>query len=393
MICEFKVDKSYYYFDGNSMLIYKDFLPDVLAPHAEYKKEDDQILYKALINVSNECNGKCVYCYENGGDFGKTKALMDTYAANRCLDYLFSHYRHVKNIEFFGGEPTLNFPIIQYIVSKVNKVNFCDAFIMVTNATGLTDSMLNFFVKNDFNIIVSLDGPAEVHDALRKNCPHKTVLEAIKKIQDSPIGGKLELNCTYTRYHNEHIGYEKLCEYFENVGARFIVSEVKTDIPELSLPEPSIDDEKASIKMSYERLVSDGENCTISKYVKSLICCITSKKFHNRFCDNLSPSGIVTFNVHAERYPCEALLYCDDIDSEHINHCNNKNNKICNNCWAQGMCTHCVADFITHNQEFPYDGEVCYKEKLYRYAMELLLEYYDKDPVVFQRIIEKSILL
>ena len=106
-------------------------------------------------------------------------------------------------------------------ISKVNKVNFCDAFIMVTNATGLTDSMLNFFVKNDFNIIVSLDGPAEVHDALRKNCPHKTVLEVIKKIQDSP---KKRLRYGGYYQYPQHSGYWETFIWEEGTGLIFYQS-------------------------------------------------------------------------------------------------------------------------------------------------------------------------
>ena len=114
----------------------------------------------------------------------------------------------------------------------------------------------------------------------------------------------------------------------------------------LRLPYPSIEDEKKFIELSYERLLNNSKNHSISRYVKSLIYVLVSREYRSKFCYDLCSSGVITFNVHGKIYPCEALLYRDDVDIENVHKCNKKDNLICNECWAQGICSDCAANFV-----------------------------------------------
>lgn len=389
MICECEINCTHYYFDGNSMLLYKDNPP---VNHIQKNIEKSEILSKAMINVSNICGGGCLYCYEYGGDFGKDKTVMSLHAADTCLEYLISHYGRVKNIEFFGGEPTLNFPVIQYIVMQSLEAGLCSKFSIVTNAVCITDDMLDFFSRYKFHIIVSLDGPEEIHDFLRRNCPHKKVIDSIQKIRSSPLSDNIEVNCTYTHFHQRKIQYKDLCSYFENLGLNFTISNVKTEDATLKIQRETILDEKAFIRNSYLRLKSNSKNRTVSRYVKNILNALVFRKYHLNFCTELCHFGTVVFDVHAQIYPCEALMYYDGIAPAYIDSCNSKCNPICNKCWAQGLCTLCVADYIKSNVSYPFENTPCYKEELYRYALEVLLEYYETDATAFQSILEGFVL-
>ena len=117
MIYEFEVEGNKFFFDSESLLLYKNYVNDNTQP-VKRKEIQPKILRKAIVNVANVCNGGCVYCYENGGNFGQDDMLMNQENADKVISYLCDNFSHIHIIEFFGGEPTLNFKIIQYIVEK-----------------------------------------------------------------------------------------------------------------------------------------------------------------------------------------------------------------------------------------------------------------------------------
>jgi hypothetical protein len=101
-----------------------------------------------------------------------------------------------------------------------------------------------FFVKYNFKIIVSIDGPKYIHDKLRRGCPYDIVINHIHNIKNSHLNSKLELNCTYTRYHKAHITDKCLNDFFEDIGNKYHISNVITNVDWLKLPDSS-DSEKA----------------------------------------------------------------------------------------------------------------------------------------------------
>ena len=117
MAYEFEVEGNKFFFSSESLLLYKDYVNNDAQP-AKRKAIQSQTLRKAIINV---CNGGCIYCYENGGNFGQVDMLMNQENADKVVSYLCDNFSHIHIMEFFGGEPTLNFKIIQYIVEKIEK--------------------------------------------------------------------------------------------------------------------------------------------------------------------------------------------------------------------------------------------------------------------------------
>lgn len=88
----------------------------------------------------------------------------------KAIDFLKEHSQNAENrhIGFYGGEPLLNFELIERAVEYAKKLFGEDmSFAITTNATLVNDKIAEYFAKNNFNIIISLDGPQEMHDANR----------------------------------------------------------------------------------------------------------------------------------------------------------------------------------------------------------------------------------
>ncbi len=128
------------------------------------------MLSKATFVVTNDCNGRCVYCFQD-----ENLDNMSVNDADKAIQYLCKNYNYIEKISFFGEEPTLNYEIIKYISNKLkNNINI-GGYEITTNAVLICDDMLVFFKTHKFKIIVSLDGPDYIHNKLRINGEHSKV--------------------------------------------------------------------------------------------------------------------------------------------------------------------------------------------------------------------------
>ncbi|NLK38662.1 MAG: thioether cross-link-forming SCIFF peptide maturase [Clostridiales bacterium] len=129
---------------------------------------------KALcLHISHDCNLRCRYCFADCGEFHRTRSLMTGEVGRRALDFLIEHSGKIKNLEvdFFGGEPLLNFDVVREITiygrELEKKHNKTIRFTMTTNGTLLNDEVITFLNEHMYNIVLSIDGTPETNDALR----------------------------------------------------------------------------------------------------------------------------------------------------------------------------------------------------------------------------------
>ena len=134
-------------------------------------------LQTLVMNLTNQCNLSCQYCYEFGEDKvatpeGKPK-FMDLATAKASVDFLLdqSSGRKAVHITFFGGETLMNFPLLKQVVTyagqrAAEQGRHID-FSLTTNATLLTPTIIEFLSQNHIGVTVSMDGPPELHDKLR----------------------------------------------------------------------------------------------------------------------------------------------------------------------------------------------------------------------------------
>ncbi len=147
------------------------------APAPVENPPADFPLQSLVVNLTNQCNLSCQYCYEFGEDKvatpdGKPK-FMDFETAKASVDFLLSQSsgRRAVHITFFGGETLMNFPILQRVVGYATEQATFQGkaidFSLTTNATLLTPAIIRFLSENRIGVTVSMDGPPDLHDKLR----------------------------------------------------------------------------------------------------------------------------------------------------------------------------------------------------------------------------------
>ena len=152
-------------------------LAEDLPPEPAMDAPVDFPLQTLVLNLTNQCNLSCQYCYEFGEDKvatpeGKPK-FMDFETAKVSVDFLLdqSAGRRAVHITFFGGETLMNFPLLKNVVSYASERAAGQGrlidFSLTTNATLLTPAIIEFLSQNRIGVTVSMDGPAELHDKLR----------------------------------------------------------------------------------------------------------------------------------------------------------------------------------------------------------------------------------
>lgn len=150
------------------------FTPDTFAPMADKFKERSKNVIKALcLHVAHTCNLNCSYCFASQGKFNGNRAVMSFETGKRALDFLIENSGTRKNLEvdFFGGEPLMNWKVVKQLVEYARSVekehnkNF--RFTLTTNGMLIDDDVIDFANREMHNVVLSLDGRKEVHDRLR----------------------------------------------------------------------------------------------------------------------------------------------------------------------------------------------------------------------------------
>ena len=191
-------------------------------------------LQTVVMNVTNQCNLSCSYCYEYGEDRiatpeGKTK-FMSQETARSTVDFLLdqSPGRRMVHLTFFGGETLLNFPVvkstIEYARTKAAELGKYIDFSMTTNATMLTSEIISFLAENNVGVTVSIDGPKESNDRFRVFHNGKgsydviapKIKELVKVHRSRPIGARVTLTAQVVdvkkifRHLTDEMGFDEV---------------------------------------------------------------------------------------------------------------------------------------------------------------------------------------
>lgn len=161
------------------------FAPDVYADRAFDLKNRNTVIKALCLHVAHTCNLNCEYCFASQGKYHGERALMSLDVGKRALDFLVENSGSRTNLEvdFFGGEPLMNWEVVKSIVrygrelEKTHKKKF--RFTLTTNGVLLNDEVIDFANKEMHNVVLSLDGRKEVHDHLRKTVNGKGSYDTI----------------------------------------------------------------------------------------------------------------------------------------------------------------------------------------------------------------------
>ena len=150
------------------------FTPDTFEADATRFKERSGNIIKALcLHVAHTCNLNCAYCFASQGNYHGDRAVMSFEVGKRALDFLVENSGNRTNLEvdFFGGEPLMNWQVVKDLVMYARSIekekgkNF--RFTLTTNGVLVDDDVIEFANKEMHNVVLSLDGRKEIHDAVR----------------------------------------------------------------------------------------------------------------------------------------------------------------------------------------------------------------------------------
>lgn len=174
--------------------------------------------YALTLNVTQNCNLRCRYCYVEKSSSSSSIMTEDT--ARKAVDFIFK-FKDLESlgISFYGGEPLLNFPVIkstiEYASREVEKRGLPEVkYHLTTNGTLLTDEMIAFLKDYHINVMVSMDGPASIHDAVRVTptgeSTHSLVLDHLQKLMSSTGKHKISASGVVTNRGRLKKAYEYL---------------------------------------------------------------------------------------------------------------------------------------------------------------------------------------
>ena len=162
------------------------FTPDAFAPMAGSLKQRTSGVVKALcLHVAHSCNLNCAYCFASQGKYHGDRAIMSFAVGKRALDFLIEHSAGRRNLEvdFFGGEPLMNFDVVKQLVayarSREQECGKNFRFTLTTNGMLIDDDVIDFANREMSNVVLSLDGRKEIHDRFRVDYAGKGSWERI----------------------------------------------------------------------------------------------------------------------------------------------------------------------------------------------------------------------
>ena len=190
------------------------FTKDVYENVIEEFSNNRQTVVKALcLHIAHDCNLACRYCFAEEGEYHGRRALMSYETGKQALDFLIANSGNRKNLEvdFFGGEPLMNFDVVKQLVAygreqeKLHDKHF--RFTLTTNGVLLNDDIMEFANKEMDNVVLSIDGRKEVNDRMRpfrKGAgSYDLIVPKFQKLAESRNQERYYVRGTYTHFNTD----------------------------------------------------------------------------------------------------------------------------------------------------------------------------------------------
>ena len=337
------------------------FTEDVFEGRAFDLKNRHTDVKALCLHIAHTCNLTCDYCFAAQGNFCGKQGLMSLEVGKRAIDFLIENSGKRRNLEvdFFGGEPLMNFDVVKEIVAyarsieKTHDKNF--RFTLTTNGMLIDDDVIEFANKECHNVVLSLDGRKEVHDRLRKTASGKgsydVIVPKFQKLVSSRGGKGYYMRGTFT--HNNPDFTEDILHMLD-LGFTELSMEPVVCAPDD--PYALTDEDMKTVCEQYEILAKEmirrkkaGNGFTFYHYMIDLTGgpCI-----YKRISGCGSGTEYFAVTPWGDLYPCHQFVgddaYCvgnifDGITEKDVVNefkmCNAYARKECKDCWARLYCS------------------------------------------------------
>ena len=350
---------------------------------------------KALcLHVAHTCNLNCSYCFASQGKYHGERALMSYEVGKQALDFLIaaSGTRHNLEVDFFGGEPLMNWDVVKRLVAyareqeKIHNKNF--RFTLTTNGMLIDDDVIEFANREMSNVVLSLDGRKEVHDRLRVDYAGKgsydRIVPKFQRLVEARGGKNYYMRGTFTRHNLDFVN-----DVMHMVDLGFTETSMEPVVCAPGDPEALRQEDLPVLFDQYERLAKEmirrrreGRPFTFYHYMLDLAGgpCI-----YKRVTGCGSGTEYLAVTPWGELFPCHQFVgdpaysmgnIWDGVTNEALREkfraCNVYARPQCADCWAKLYCSGGCAANAYHSQG-DVSGVYELGCKLFRKRMECAL--------------------
>lgn len=370
--------------EKNGLLFTKSFVPHDLNNY-------NPVIKAMCLHIAHACNLKCKYCFADEGSYHGENALMSFEVGKKSVDFLIKNSGKRKNLEvdFFGGEPLLNFDVVKKIVAyarqqeKIYSKQF--RFTMTTNGVLLDNEKIDYLNENMYNVVLSVDGRKEVNDNMRQkfdgSSSYDCIIPNFQKFVALRKDKNYYVRATFTHHnldfvndilHLNNLGFDQISvePVVAGSNADYVLQE--NDLRKIfdeydRLTKIMLCNKK---KFNFFHFMIDLDNGPC--FAKRAIGCGAATEYLA-----VSPNG--------DLYPCHQFVGLPEfkmgnVSSDELNQriknnfnsCNVYTKSKCNDCWAKFYCSGgCSANAFGFNKNIyePYD----YACKLQKKRLECAL--------------------
>jgi len=340
----------------------------------DIKFNEEKIVKALCLHIAHDCNLKWEYCFASQGDFDGDKSFMSLEVGKKALDYLVNNSGKRRNLEvdFFGGEPLMNFDVVKELVhygrSLEEKHNKNFRFTITTNGLLLDEDKMNFINEHMSNVVLSLDGRKDVNDNMPKTINGEGSFDIIvpKFLEMVKLRGDKDYYVRGT-FTSKNLDFSKDIKELYNIGFKSVSVEPVVTEPtqEYAILEEHIGD----ILEEYDKLSKDYINIKRKDEEFNF--------FHFTIDLNQGPCAIkrvsgcgagveyLAVTPEGDLYPCHQFVGDEHfklgtLDTgiqnnelvDGFNKANVYNKEECNDCWARFYCSGgCHANAYNFNND------------------------------------------
>jgi len=326
-----------------------------------FKERSGNVVKALCLHVAHTCNLNCSYCFASQGKYHGERAMMSYEVGKRALDFLIENSGTRRNLEvdFFGGEPLMNWDVVKDLVkyarSVENEHNKNFRFTLTTNGMLIDEDVIEFANKEMSNVVLSLDGRKEIHDLTRVdyagNGSYDRIVPKFKELVDSRGGQGYYMRGTFTHANPD---FTKDVFHMADLGFTELSMEPVVSAPDD--PMALTPEDLEVVKEQYEILAKEmikrereGRGFTFYHYMIDLTAgpCI-----YKRISGCGSGTEYMAVTPWGDLYPCHQFVgeeeyklgdiwngVTNNLLREEFRSCNAYAREDCKDCWAKLYCS------------------------------------------------------
>ena len=334
------------------------FTEDIYENAIDAFKNRPTVVKALCLHIAHDCNLACRYCFAEEGEYHGRRALMSFEVGKKALDFLVANSgsREHLEVDFFGGEPLLNWKVVKQLVEygrsleEANHKKF--RFTLTTNGVLLNDEIMEFCNREMSNVVLSLDGRKEINDKMRPfrngNGSYDMIVPKFQKFAESRGQKNYYVRGTFTRnnldFADDVIHYADLG--FQQMSMEPVVADPAEDYAIREEDIPQILKEYDKLALEYIKRKKDGRGFNFFHFMLDLTAgpCVAK-----RLAGCGSGTEYLAVTPWGDLYPCHQFVgnekfLLGNVDTGIVNTDIRDEFKLCN-VYAKETCKDCFARF------------------------------------------------